>query len=353
MCNTMITLCMIVKNEQDNLKKSLASVINIVDEIVIVDTGSEDNTRKIALEFTHKVYDFKWCKDFGKARNFSISKATNDWILILDADEEIKFCDGESIRDFIIEGNNKLVGRISRKSIMDLGLDTKEYSERINRLFHRKYFFYEGTIHEQVVNIDRTSFETKNVDINIDHSGYTKEALNKTNKLLRNINLLNEALTTNPKDSYLSYQLGKSYYLLKDYNIAIINFEKAMSFNLNYKLEYVSNLIESYGYSLINSERYAEALNLENYIKYYDNADFHFLMGLVYMNNAKFTLAVESFLKCSKFKTSKVQGITSYLSFYNIGVIFDVLGFREKATEYYRMCGNYEPAIQRLKCQLN
>ncbi|WP_264173386.1 glycosyltransferase family 2 protein [Clostridium estertheticum] len=344
---------MIVKNEQDNLKKSLISAVNIVDEIVIVDTGSQDQTKKIALEFTDKVYDFKWCKDFGKARNFSISKATNDWILILDADEEIKFCDRESIRNFITEGNNKLVGRIIRKSIMDLGPDIKEYSECINRLFHRKYFFYEGTIHEQVVNIDGIPFETKNVDINIDHLGYTKEALNKTNKLLRNIKLLNEALTINSKDPYLRYQLGKSYYLLKDYNTAIINFEKAMSFDLNYKLEYVSNLMESYGYSLINSERYVEALNLENYIKYYDNADFYFLMGLVYMNNAKFTLAVESFLKCSKFKNSKVQGITSYLSFYNIGVIFDVLDFREKAVEYYRMCGNYEMAIERIKCQLN
>ena len=85
----------------------------------------------------------------------------------------------------------------------------------------------------------------------------------------------------------------------------------------------------------------------------YFRGSFCFLMGLVYMNNAKFTLAVESFLKCSKFESSKVLGITSYLSFYNVGVIFDVLGFREKAAEYYRMCGSYELAIVRLKCQLN
>lgn len=62
-------------------------MVNFVDEITIVDTGTGDNTKTIASEFTDKIYDFKWCNDFSKARNFSISKASNDWILVLDADE--------------------------------------------------------------------------------------------------------------------------------------------------------------------------------------------------------------------------------------------------------------------------
>lgn len=67
------------------------------------------------------------------------------------------------------------------------------------------------------------------------------------------------------------------------------------------------------------------------------------------MNNAKFTLAVESFLECTKFSFSKVEGITTYSSYYNIGVIYDVLSFREKAKEYYDMCGEYQPAMNRFK----
>ena len=76
-------------------------------------------------------------------------------------------------------------------------------------------------------------------------------------------------------------------------------------------------------------------------------------MALIYMNNSKFTQAVESFLKCTKFSSSKVEGITTYSSYYNIGVIYDVLGFREKAIKYYGMSGEYEPAMKRLKAKLN
>lgn len=66
----MLTLCMIVKNEEESLKSCLAKAALFVDEIIVVDTGSKDTTKSIALEFTDKVYDFDWCNDFFKARNF-------------------------------------------------------------------------------------------------------------------------------------------------------------------------------------------------------------------------------------------------------------------------------------------
>ena len=78
---------MIVKNEEKFLQRCLDSVD--VDEIIVVDTGSTDKTKEIARNYTGKVYDFKWVDDFSKARNFSISKATKEWILVLDADEVI------------------------------------------------------------------------------------------------------------------------------------------------------------------------------------------------------------------------------------------------------------------------
>jgi glycosyltransferase involved in cell wall biosynthesis len=80
---------MIVKDEQDVLEIALSSVKGFADEIIIVDTGSNDNTKKIARKFTNKIYDFKWIDDFSAARNFSLSKATGNWILVLDADEVI------------------------------------------------------------------------------------------------------------------------------------------------------------------------------------------------------------------------------------------------------------------------
>ncbi|AZB43221.1 glycosyltransferase family 2 protein [Bacillus sp. FJAT-42376] len=82
-----ISLCMIVKNEEDVIGRCLESVKDIVDEIIIVDTGSTDQTKKIVSSFTKKIFDFKWVDDFAKARNFSFKKATKEYILWLDADD--------------------------------------------------------------------------------------------------------------------------------------------------------------------------------------------------------------------------------------------------------------------------
>ena len=84
-----LSLCMIVKNESDVLARCLRCIADIADEIVIVDTGSTDNTKRIAQQFTPHVYDFAWCDDFAAARNFSFSKATMEYTLWLDADDVI------------------------------------------------------------------------------------------------------------------------------------------------------------------------------------------------------------------------------------------------------------------------
>jgi glycosyltransferase involved in cell wall biosynthesis len=85
-----LSICMIAKNEQENLKKLLPRLKNFTNksaELIIVDTGSTDNTISIAKKYTDKVFSYEWNDNFAEARNFSISKASNDWIMVLDADE--------------------------------------------------------------------------------------------------------------------------------------------------------------------------------------------------------------------------------------------------------------------------
>lgn len=347
----MLSLCMIVKNEEENIERCLKFAKKIVDEIVIVDTGSVDATKNICLNYTDKIYDFVWNDDFAAARNFSVSKASNDWILILDADEEVIDFNKDTIIKFIRNKNNdKLVGRIKRINFMDNNKGVKKYNERVNRIFNKNYFCYNGTVHEQIVSKSGKDYSTELIDISAEHEGYLKGAMSKKDKLKRNINLLNKEIEKNSNDPYLFFQLGKSYYMLRDFEKACNYFEKSLSCNLDFRLEYVEDLIETYGYSLIESGKYNLALNIKEYDKYYNNsADFIFLLGIIYMNNAMFSEAINCFDNCTKYKSCNVDGITTFLSYYNIGVIYEVLGYKTNAIEYYKLCGNYENALERLK----
>lgn len=93
-----ISLCMIVKNEESVLARCLDSVASMMDEIIIVDTGSTDRTKEIAAQYTSRIYDFTWCDDFSAARNYAFSLATMDYIYCPDADE---YLDLENQRRFL------------------------------------------------------------------------------------------------------------------------------------------------------------------------------------------------------------------------------------------------------------
>ena len=344
----MISICMIVKNESKVLEKSLESIKDYNFEIIIVDTGSSDNTKEIARKYTDKVYDFKWCNDFSQARNFSISKAANDFVLVLDADEVIIDIDLKQIEK-LINKNSEKVGRIIIKNEYYRDGNKFTYKEYVNRLFNKNLFIYKGLIHEQVTTQNGKLFRTYNLPLEIHHIGYNNEEITRKNKIIRNIEMLKEALRENSEDPYIYYQLGKSYYMNDNFKEAKYNFETALSFNLDTKFEYVQDLIETYGYALINTGDYKKALDVLQYEKYFENSsDFIFLQALVFMNNGLFDMAVNSFKKATCFKTSKMEGVNSYLAYYNLGVIYECLGMLSEAIYYYNLCGDFNMAKNRL-----
>jgi glycosyltransferase involved in cell wall biosynthesis len=140
-----LALVMIVKNEEKNIKRCLDSIKDLVNEIIIVDTGSTDNTKSIAINYGAKVFNYKWHNDFSDARNFSIQQSTSDWNLVLDADEYI-LSNHQLIRDFI-ERNNNIIGRIY---ITSRSFDNGQENEEIcfvTRLFPNKEIFFNGKVH--------------------------------------------------------------------------------------------------------------------------------------------------------------------------------------------------------------
>ena len=93
-----VSVCMIAKNEEQYIEQCLKKLLRYNMEIVVVDTGSTDKTKEIAAKYTNHLYDFVWCDDFSAARNFAVSKASNNWILILDCDEYVQELDVAKLR---------------------------------------------------------------------------------------------------------------------------------------------------------------------------------------------------------------------------------------------------------------
>lgn len=142
----MLSLCMIVKNEKYNLPRCLASVKPYVDEIIVVDTGSDDGTPEIAAKFGAKVSYFEWCDDFAAARNYAISQASGDWILMPDADEEI-----------IVESEHFLTQLTVQPNVIAYSVALTEANNQsltpayLIRLFRNlPDIKYEGRFHEQL-----------------------------------------------------------------------------------------------------------------------------------------------------------------------------------------------------------
>ena len=342
----MISICMIVKDEAEILEKSLISLNKLGYEIIIVDTGSKDNTKEIAFKFTRKVYDFKWVNDFSKARNFSISKASNEYILVVDADEVIVDIDKNELEKSLSMSE---VGRLLRINKYSRHGEVFKYSERVNRLFCKNQFEYEGSIHEQVVLKNKQEFSTYNIPITMEYFGYEENEIKRKGKTKRNIELLEAELKSKGNDPYILYQLGKSHYMDNNYKMAGKYFNSALDYDLDTKLEYVEDMIESLGYALINEKKYEESMKILGvYAEFDHSADFVFLVGLIYMNNGLFDEAIKEFKKASDFKESKMEGVNDYLANYNIGIILECLGNEKEAIKYYKSCGKYKMALERI-----
>jgi len=338
---------MIVKNEEIFLDVALKSVRAVLglDDIVVADTGSTDKTKEIAQRNSASVFEFEWCNDFSAARNFAASKAKNDWVFYVDADEEVLYADLADIKKFL--NNAQAIGMIMLTDI------TTNRQSSLARLYNRKSYLFEGRIHEQLRAINKRSRVTAgDIKISMIHHGYLPEYNKVAVKLERNELLLLEELKIQPKSPYLLYQLGKSYFCNeRDLLKAVECFEKAIESGVDFNISYTYDLVECYGYALINSGQYDDALKLrDKFAPYYNkNVQFKFLSAHIYQNSGNLVEAVECYESCIGADVFDPNGITSFLSYYNIGVILECIGMIDDAIAMYASCGDYEPALIRLK----
>lgn len=345
-----ISVCIITKNEADRLEVCLQALSKYDFELVVIDTGSTDNTVETGKKYAHKLEYFKWCDDFAAARNYAMEAASNDYVLMVDSDEILTQADAAEL-ELLAAENPLSVGRIQRINIFTRDGEKNCLKERVSRFFDRRLYRYQGCIHEQIVRRDGSEYDMYNIPMTFEHLGYEGTPEQVSAKAERNIRLLLKEYSRKPEDTYILYQLGKSYYMNRDYEKAYVYFNKATYLDMNPALEYVADLIITYGYSMLNTGRSAEALALENlYGEFGHQAEFRFLMGLIYMNNMFFDKAYDMFLEAAKVKECQMEGVNSYKAYYNAGVIRECLGDIEKAREMYLKCGGcYPKAEERLR----
>lgn len=289
----MLSVCIITKNEEKNIARCLEALQPLGFEIIVVDTGSADATKEIASRYTRNIYDFVWCDDFAAAKNFAVSKASNDVVMVVDADEYMEAFDSEQLAELsrLLKEHPDAVGRVYRKNVFERNGVRQETDEWLNRIFRKDSFHYEGRIHEQVTALDGSDYETFQTPVTLVHTGYDLPEEERKKKAERNIRLLERELEAlvletaggkktakaawrmleenggehsplqkNEQIPYILYQLGKGWYMAGDYGKACRYFAFGLSFDLNPRLEYVIDMVETYGYALLNSGQAEAAL---------------------------------------------------------------------------------------------
>ncbi len=224
-----LSLCMIVRDEEEMLPRCLAAVADAVDEMVIVDTGSLDATIEIARSFGAKVIEREWTGSFGEARNVAFEAATGDWTLVLDADELLVAEDVELLRS--------LTGRTWREAFyvaetnytgeLDAGSAVTHNTLRMFR--NRPQYRYRGRLHEQIADTlpaylpERTEY----TNVRIEHYGYLGAVRNSREKSRRNIELLRMQQAESPPTAFLHYNLGAEYAVAGHPEAALAELERA------------------------------------------------------------------------------------------------------------------------------
>ena len=343
-----ISVCIIAKNEEQNIENCLRPLREYDWEIIVVDTGSTDHTKEISGKYADRVLDFVWCDDFSAARNYSIEQASHDLILVIDSDEYLTEIDVVLILR-LAEQNPTSIGLLSRKNHYQMNGTDSVYVDLVERLFSRKYYHYEGIIHEQVCTLDGREPDSFQIPLTFYHEGYVSES-GKRMRATRNLELLLHDLELKGPSPFIYYQLGQNYISLNDLEKAVQYYQKGLKLNADPNSAIVQSMVETYGYCLIELAKYDMAMELQKiYDQFSNRADFIYLMGMIYMKKGIYDKAIEEFQKATTFSSCSRKGINSYQANYNIAAIYENMGKLEEARTYYKKCGDYAPAVRRLK----
>ena len=226
-----ISLCMIVRDEERCLAECLESAKPWVDEIVVVDTGSTDRTMEIANAHGCKVSEFAWRDDFSAARNESLNRATGDWILWMDADDTLPAVCGSKLRELVFLAEDRTTAFIIQVHVPpgpgDIGFTVVDHVKLFRNLAALRF---EGRIHEQILEpINRMGGTTLRTGLHVVHSGYDHSPEGQRRKRERDTRILDKDLEERPDHPFVHFNLGMTYFHLKEYDKALGFLERSVA----------------------------------------------------------------------------------------------------------------------------
>lgn len=226
-CARKLSVCMIVRDSSRTLDACLTSIKPWVDEMVVVDTGSTDDTVEIARNHGAKVYEFPWCDDFSAARNESLRHATGEWLLWMDSDDTIDAKNGRRLRELADRTHPpNVLGFVLQVHCPHGSADDGEVAgvtavDHVKLIRNHPEIRFEGRIHEQVLPaINRLSGEVEWTDIFVVHSGSDHSEDGQAKKLERDLRLLKLEEQERPYHPFTLFNLGMTYLELEEYPLA-------------------------------------------------------------------------------------------------------------------------------------
>jgi glycosyltransferase involved in cell wall biosynthesis len=330
---------MIVKNEEDTLARCLISVRDLVDEIIIVDTGSTDKTKEIAELFTNKIYDFKWVNDFSVARNFSFSKATMDYIFWLDADDVLLDDDRRKFK-VVKEKLNSGVDVVMMN--YNYAFDDKgkvvlsHYRERI--LKREKNFVWSDPIHEYT----NFSGNIVNCDVVVTHR---KTHTNNRRNLDILENMVKEGKELSPRNMFY---MAREKFNVGEYDGAIEYFNKHLDTDKGLPADNITSCIHLAKAYRIKKDFKNMKRTLARSFEYdTPRAEICCLMGYCYKDNEDYKRAITWFQLATKLEKPEsswgpvlheywglIPCLELCVCYYKLGNLEEALKYNNKAEEY-------------------
>ncbi|WP_197446545.1 methyltransferase domain-containing protein [Tautonia plasticadhaerens] len=210
-----VSLTMIVRDEERDLPRCLGSVADLVDEVVVVDTGSADRSRQVAAGFGARVVEFSWVDHFAEARNAAIDHATGDWILWLDADDRLDEPNRDRLRSLIARLGDEPAGYLMRQvnSVAEAPGERVVF-DRVHLFPRRPEVRWERRVHEQILpSLERLGARVIATDIAFEHEGYRDPATHRR-KAERNLRLLERERSERPGDGFTLFNLAWTLHVL-------------------------------------------------------------------------------------------------------------------------------------------